>query len=67
MLYLVVLLAALLCVDNINLYIFNTSCNSTIEVVVKAQLLVNTWHVVMNITSRDLKLIKYYWTLQDYQ
>ena len=64
---LVVPLVALLYIDDTNLYVFNSSFDSTKEVVKKAQNLLNTWHEVLKVIGDDLKLSKCYWTLCDYQ
>ena len=57
---LVVPLAALLYIDNTDLYVFNSSCDSTKEVVQKAQNLLNTWYKVLKVTGGNLKLSKCY-------
>jgi hypothetical protein len=56
----VVSLVALLYVDDTNLYIFNSGCDSIKEVIQKAQNLLNTWYEVLKVTEDDLKLSKYY-------
>ena len=57
----------LLYIDNEDLYVFDEEGDSIEEVVAKVQLLLNTWHEVLKITSRELKLLKYYKILQDYE
>ena len=57
---LVVALAALIYVDDTDLYVFNDSNSSAEEVVNKAQVLVDTWHAVLQLTGGDLKLSKCY-------
>ena len=63
---LVVSLVALLHIDNTNLHVFNSSCDSTKEVVQKVQNLLNVWHKVLKVTGSNLKLSKFYWMLHDY-
>ena len=60
------LLAALMHVDDTDLYIFNDGLTCTLEVITKAQKLLDAWHEALRFTGGDLKLSKYYWTLQDY-
>ena len=63
----ILLLAALVFVDNTDLCVFNLGIDNAEEVVIKAQRLLDAWHEVLKFTGGDLKLSKYYWTLQDYQ
>ena len=60
-------LAALIFVDDTNLYVFNSGSDTTEEIVLKAQCLLDAWHHILQFTGGDLKLSKCYWTLQDYQ
>ena len=60
-------LAALIFVDDTDLYVFNSGADTAEEVVIKAQRLLNTWHEILKFTGGDLKLSKCYWTLQDYE
>ena len=62
-----VLIEAFTCIDGIDLYEFDEGGNSAEVLVVKIQLLLNAWHQVLKVTSRELKLSKYYWTLQDHE
>ena len=61
------LIAALSYIDNTDLYEFNEWDDSAEEVVAKVQLLLDTWYEVLKITNRMLKLLKYYWMLQNYE
>ena len=61
------LLAALMYVDDTDLYVFNDGSLDVSEVVLKAQQLLDAWHTALKFTGGDLKLSKCYWTLQDYQ
>ena len=58
-----VLVIALLCVDNADLYEFNKEGDSAGDAVVKAQLLLNAQYELLKINSRELKLSKYYQVL----
>ena len=58
-------LAALMHVDDTDLYVINDGFVCALEVVTKAQRLLNVWHGALRFTGRDLKLSKCYWTLQD--
>ena len=60
-------LAALIFVDDTDLYVFNSGTDSTEEIARKAQRLLDVWHEILKFTGGDLKLSKCYWTLQDYQ
>lgn len=60
-------LAALMFVDDTDLYVFNSGVDTTRELVIKAQKLLDAWHNILKITGGNLKLSKCYWTLQDYQ
>ena len=60
-------LVALIFVDDTNLYVFNSGSEMTEELVLKAQRLLDTWHFILKFTEGDLKLLKCYSTLQDYQ
>ena len=60
-------LAALIFVDDTDLYVFNSGSDTTEEVVMKGQRLLDAWHDILKFTGGDLKLSKCYWTLQDYQ
>ena len=60
-------LAALIFVDDTDLYVFNSGADNAEDVVIKAQRLLDAWHEVLKFTGGDLKLSKCYWTLQDYQ
>ena len=60
-------LAALIFVDDTDLHVFNSGSDTTEEVVMKAQRLLDAWHDILKFTGGDLKLSKCYWTLQDYQ
>ena len=60
-------LAALIFVDDTDLYVFNSGSDTTEEVVMKGQQLLDAWHDILKFTGGDLKLSKCYWTLQDYQ
>ena len=60
-------LIALLCVDDIDLYVLNSGSDSAKDVVDKAQKILNAWHEVLKVTSGDLKLSKCYWKLHDFQ
>ena len=64
---LVLLLATLLYIDDTDLYVFHSGCDSTKEVVQKVQKLLNIWHKVLLVTGSNLKLSKYYWILHNYQ
>ena len=64
---LVVPLVALLHIDDTNLGMFNSGCDSTKELVQKVQTLLNIWYKVLKVTGSDLKLSKYYWKLHNYQ
>ena len=57
----------LLHINNTDLYTFDEGDNSAEDAVVKVQLSCNVWYEVLKITSRELKLSKYYWILQDYE
>ena len=61
------ILAALMYVDYTDLYAFNDGFMCTIEIVIKAQMLLNAYHEALRFIDRDLKLSKCYWTLQDYR
>ena len=61
------LLVALIFVDNIDPYVFNSGSDTTEELVFKAQRLLDAWHYILWFTGGELKLSKCYWTLQDYQ
>ena len=61
------LLAALMYIDDTDLYVFNDGSLDVSKVVLKAQQLLDTWHTALKFTGGDLKLSKCYWTLQDYQ
>ena len=60
-------LAALIFVNDTNLYVFNSGSETTEEIVLKAQRLLDAWHHILQFTVGDLKLSKCYWSLQDYQ
>ena len=60
-------LAALIFADDTDLHVFNSGSDTTEEVVMKAQRLLDAWHNILKFTGGDLKLSKCYWTLQDYQ
>ena len=60
-------LAALMFADDTDLYVFNSGIDTTKEIVVKAQKLLDVWYNILTITGGNLKLSKCYWTLQDYQ
>ena len=60
-------LAALIFVDDTDLYIFNSGSETTEEIVLKAQRLLDAWHHILQFTGGDLKLSKCYWTIQNYQ
>ena len=59
-------LAALIFIDDTDLYIFNLGLDTTEEIILKAQRLLDAWHHILQFTGADLKLSKCYWTLQDY-
>ena len=59
-------LAVLMCTDGIDLCVFNDGTMDASAVVLKAQNLLNAWHEALKFTGSDLKLLKCYWTLQDY-
>ena len=60
-------LVALMFVDDADLYVFNSGTDTTRDLVLKAQRLLDAWHNILTITGGSLKLSKCYWTLQDYQ
>ena len=60
-------LAALIFVDDTDLYVFNSGTDNAEEAVTKVQSLLDAWHEILKFTGGDLKLSKCYWTLQDYQ
>ena len=60
-------LAALMYVDDADLYVVNDGSICALEVVIGSQKLLNTWHESLRFTGCDLKLLKWYWMLQDYQ
>ena len=60
-------LVALIFVDDADLHVFNSGSETTEELVVKAQRLLDAWHHILTFTGGNLKLSKCYWTLQDYQ
>ena len=53
-------LAALIFVDDTDLYVFNSGADNAEEVVIKAQRLLDAWHEVLKFTGGDLKLSKCY-------
>ena len=55
-------LAALMYVDDTDLYAFNDGSMSLLEVVIKAQRLLNAWYEAFKFTGGDLKFSKCYWT-----
>ena len=48
------------------LHVLNSGSDKTDDSVDEAQQLLEAWYFVLKLTGRDLKLAKYYWTLQDY-
>ena len=56
----VMLLAALIFVDDTDLYVFNSGSETTEEIVLKAQRLLDAWHHILQFTGGDLKLSKCY-------
>ena len=58
-------LAALIFVDDADLHAFNSGSDTTEEVVLKVQRLLDAQHYVLKFTGGALKLSKCYWTLQD--
>ena len=64
---LVVPLVALLHIDGTGLCVFNSGCDSTKEVVQKAQNLLTTWYKVLKVIGGSLKISKFYWILYNYQ
>ena len=60
-------LAALIYVDDSDLNVLNLNQKSTLEVVEEAQALLNALHFALRMSSGELKLEKYFWTLQDYK
>ena len=62
----VIPLAALIFVDDTDLYVFNSGSKTIEELVLKAQQLLDGWHFILKFTEGDLKLSKFYCTLQDY-
>ena len=63
----VIPLAALIFVDDTDLYVFNSGLETIEDLVLKAQQLLDAWHYILKFTGEDLKLSKYFWILQDYQ
>ena len=63
----ILLLATLMFVDDTDLHAFNSGTETDKELVTKAQKLLDALHNILAITGGNLKLSKYYWTLQDYQ
>ena len=55
-----VIIIVLICVDNIDLNTFDNRGDSIETLVVKTQQLLDTWYKVLKVTSRELKLLKYY-------
>ena len=53
-------LASLMHVDDTDLYVFNDGSMSSLEVVIKAQRLLNAWHEALKFTGGELKLSKCY-------
>ena len=47
-------------VDDTDHYVFNDGSMSALEVVIKAQLLLNFWYEALKFTGGDLKLSKCY-------
>lgn len=60
------LLAALLYVDDTDLYVFNSGSDNNQDIVSKGKSLLHAWYEVLKVTGGDLKLAKCYWTLQAY-
>ena len=52
--------------DNTDLVTFNNREESAIEVVARVQLVLDTWHQALTFTKDNLKLNKYFWTIQDF-
>ena len=59
-------LAGFLYVDDTDLVALNSGEKSAEAIVVRAQLLVDQWQYVLQLTGRELKHSKYFWTLQNY-
>ena len=53
-------LAALIFVDDTDLYVFNSGSENTEKVVIKGQQLLDAWHDILKFTGGDLKLSKCY-------
>ena len=53
--------------NHTNLYVFNDGSMCALEVVSKAQRLLNAWHEALRFTGGDLKLSKCYWRMQEYR
>ena len=53
-------LATLMCVDDIDLYVFNDDSMCALEVATKAQRQMSSWHEALRFIEGDLKLSKCY-------
>ena len=60
-------LVVLTFVDDTDLYVFNSGSDTTEELVFKARCLLDAWYYILRLKGGELKLLKCYWTLQDYQ
>ena len=56
-------LAALIHVDDTDIYVFNYGFIHALELVTKSQRLLNAWYEALRFTCGDSKLSKFYWTL----
>ena len=56
-------LVVLIFVDDTDLYVFNSGIDTTEEIILKVQRLLDTWYHILKFTGGDLKLSKCYWTL----
>ena len=52
----VLLLVALIFIDDADLCVFNVELDVTKELVLKAQKLLDAWHSILMLTGRNLKL-----------